>query len=317
MTQNVNYVRTQVEPLASRFIVRLDREISEAYYFQEELATIRAATANDIIHILINCEGGMIKTAKAFLSALAQTEAHVITEIEGEACSAATLIFLAGHEHLVSDDAEFMIHTSSYGYGGKESNVRQYVEHQAKATDRLLRKYYKHFLTEEEIDDVIKGRDLWMDADEIMERLEKRQQLVAEEHEAGEENITPELIRDLHKEEGIDGVISYLFGEQLPEEDILPDNKATEEGKVVFQSGDLQVNFMPTEDKKDGVFQVLDCDVGVGEAPFTDSDLHKVLYDFKMKEVADSFGIGYAHNISPEKLSERIKKFVIEHYEEF
>ncbi|MGF2033664.1 ATP-dependent Clp protease proteolytic subunit, partial [Staphylococcus aureus] len=82
------------------------------------------------------------------------------------------MIFLNGDEFRVSDDAEFMIHTGAYGTRGKENNVRQQVEFFAKSNARLMYKYYKHFLTPEEIEAAIEGKDFWMNSDEIIERLE-------------------------------------------------------------------------------------------------------------------------------------------------
>lgn len=310
----VNNIRTQMEPVSVKYTIRLDRDVSEPEDFQEELATIRAANPTDVVHILINSSGGYLSTAKAFLNTLAQTEAHIITEIEGEACSAATLIFLAGHEYRVSDDATFMAHTSSYGYGGKESNVRQYVEHQAKANDRLLRKYYKHFLSEKEIDEVIEGKDIWMDADEIMERLEKRQSAMEYELSAGDMNITPDTIKAVYDESGIDGVLGLFFGEDVTKEDCAEkdsmEQKEIDEEKpiLLFDNGGVL-----SYNKSSGEF-ILDYE-DIRSA--VDHRLYSFLDEEDIKEVADDMEISYAHNISPEKLSQRIKDFVDEHFDEF
>lgn len=187
MEQVVN-IRTMVEPMTHRYIVNLDRPITAPSDFQEEILTINSAMEGDVVHIYINSEGGELRTAKAILGAMHQSQAHIVTEITGECASAATLIFLAGHEYRVSDDAEFMIHTCSYGSVGKENNVRQHVDFVARVTGNLIRKYYKHFLNEEELELCIEGKDFWMDCDEVMERLEKRQALFQAE--------TPEDVTD-------------------------------------------------------------------------------------------------------------------------
>lgn len=309
----VNNIRTQMEPISVKYTIRLDRDVSEPEDFQEELATIRAANQTDVVHILINSAGGYLSTAKAFLNTLAQTDAHIITEIEGEACSAATLIFLAGHEYRVSDDATFMAHTSSYGYGGKESNVRQYVEHQAKANDRLLRKYYKHFLSDKEIDEVIEGKDIWMDADEIMERLEKRQSAMEDEHGVGDMNITPDTIKEVYDEGGIDGVLELFFGEDVAKEctdeaSMEPKESEVEKPILLFDNGG-----MLSYNKSTGEF-ILDYE-DIRSA--VDHRLYSFLDEDDIKELADGMEIKYAHNISIEKLSQRVKDFVDEHFNEF
>lgn len=292
----INYIRTQVEPISHKYTVRIDRDITEPSDFQEELATIRVAGEQDVIHLLINSGGGQLDTAKAFLTSLAQSPAHIITEIEGEACSAATLLFLAGDEFRVSDDASFMIHSASYGYYGKENNVRQYVEHQAKATERLLRKYYKGFLTEEEIVEVINGRDVWMNSDEIMERLEQRQKLFEEEEAKSlqeivdfeDEQLPREKLESLDKET----LIRLITGEMDDEEfnelfgDVAPD-EYTEVGDLV------------TIDK--GAYGIALADKNSGQ--------FKAVYSL-LKEVAHDNGIPVAHNIGLEKLFERVEDFV-------
>lgn len=212
MEQSVNYIRTQVRPLAMEYIIRLDRELTEVSDFHEELATIRECTEVDTLHILISCVGGSVDTMKVFLTEIAQTKSHVICEIQGSCCSAATMIFLAGDELRISDDAEFMIHTQSFMYGGKESNVRQFVEFTEKSNRRLMEKYYKHYLTEDEIEQVIDGKDLWMDAVEINERLRKRAELFQIEEEAAKQEVVAQAELE-------------MFGEPLPEKLLKSFNK--------------------------------------------------------------------------------------------
>lgn len=237
----INYIRTQVEPIAHKYTIRLDRELSEPSDFQEELATIRMATENDIVHIIINSGGGRDDTMKAFLNTMNQSQAHIITEIESDCCSAVTMIFLNGDEFRVSDDAEFMIHTGAYGTRGKENNVRQQVEFFAKSNARLMYKYYKHFLTPEEIAAAIEGKDFWMNSDEIVERLEKRQKLFEEEQTESlqeiadfeDEKLPREKLESLDKETLIrpitgeidDEEFDELFGDDIPKDvmDDIPD----------------------------------------------------------------------------------------------
>lgn len=171
MTETVNFIRTQVRPIATEYIIRLDRELTEPSHFQEEIATIEAAGESDLISIKINSVGGQINTALAIINAMNKSPAFTRCEVVGEACSAATMIFLNGDEKIINPLSSFMIHTASYGYGGKENNVRQYVEHQTKAVEDLLHKIYKGFLTDEEIQSVIDGKDFWFSADEVEKRL--------------------------------------------------------------------------------------------------------------------------------------------------
>jgi hypothetical protein len=70
-----------------------------------------------------------------------------------------------------------MIHAATFGAFGKQSDVishASFVDRQVKA---LMHDIYKDFLTDSEFEEVIMGREIWLDSDEIIERLKKRTEL--------------------------------------------------------------------------------------------------------------------------------------------
>lgn len=200
----VNSIRTMVEPLGYKYTINLDRDITSPEDFQEELLTIRSAKEGDVIHILLSCAGGSVETMKCFLSAMEQSPAGIITEVTGDIASAATFIFLAGHEYRVSDNAELMFHSSFFGAAGKCVDVKRQVDFTHKANERLIRKYYQYFFTEEELSELLEGKEFWMDSEETMERLENRRDL----YESSE---------DIDSEVGYDDYLSQLDQKELRE----------------------------------------------------------------------------------------------------
>ena len=298
--EQFNYIRTQAESLGYKYTIRIDRDIEEPELFHEELATIRSATENDVIHILINSGGGQLDTTKAFLSAIGQTKAHVVTEIEGQACSAATLIFLSGDEYIVSDDATFMIHTVSYDYAAKENNIRQYVDYQAKAVVKLLNKYYKDFLTEQEIKEVIDGKDFWMDSEEILERLKIKQDVDDEQgvplSRDKFEGLSHKQLVDLCSGEMTDEGFDKLFNE-----DTLEEITSKNEGHIRFYGSWVPYILI----HKDGT---ITDEEGTFES-FTQVGGADLIY---FQEVAKMLGVKHAHNISEEKLARRLDEKVVE-----
>jgi hypothetical protein len=60
----------------------------------------------------------------------------------------------------------------------------QSVIHQRKWSEHILRKAYKNFLTEEEIDSLIDDKDIWMDCGTVVERLNARNALLEAEADA-------------------------------------------------------------------------------------------------------------------------------------
>ena len=286
MNPEVNYLRTTVEPIAYKYTVRLDRLLTEPSDFQEELYAIRSATENDVVHILINSVGGQDDTMKALLSAIQQSPAHIVTEIEGTCCSAATMVFLAGSEFIVSDDAEFMIHTSTFGTMGKENNVRQQVEFTAKSNARLMQKYYKDFLTDDEIQQCIDGKDFWMDADEIMQRLEVKISAMQQELEGGElvevaVEAESELVEEISKKKK-----DFVF---------IVDGVVHEIATKCFYSGITNLWYESFMGYFDSVIKISE-DQGKGY----------------LKTTAEVLGVKFSHNIGVQKLAERIDEKVKE-----
>jgi ATP-dependent protease ClpP protease subunit len=166
--------RLYSRPIASLHELYLSGEIESPENYIEWFQTIRHATQADVIKIYINSAGGSIDTTIQMLRALSETEATVVTSIEGMCASAATMIFLQGDSFEVSEYSMLMIHTYSGGVLGKGNEIHSQALFERKWSMDLMRKIYEDFLTTEEIDRVIDGVDLWMDGSEVIKRLNNR-----------------------------------------------------------------------------------------------------------------------------------------------
>jgi ATP-dependent protease ClpP protease subunit len=122
---------------------------------------------------------------------LKETDAKVITSVEGACMSAATLIFLTADQFEISDHSVFMFHNYSTFMYGKGGELFDGIMHDRKWSENLLKTEYEGFLTEEEIDSLLNNKDIWLDGDEALERLksyskvqeEKRKQAESEAEE--------------------------------------------------------------------------------------------------------------------------------------
>ena len=257
-------------PIAYTHDIFIDKELVQPLDWRLELDTIRNASPNDIVNLRINCPGGSDMVMGAFVKAIAECQGHVVGHIEHTCASAATIIFLACHEFIVSDDAEFMVHTSSLGYGGKQNNFNEYAIFVNKSNERLMRKYYEGFLSQEEIDLTLKGADLWMNSEEVIERLQNK---IEKETEDEPEPLTREVAENLSKEE----LINIMFGEEenkeiAGDEDMVVaetiegeeqedkvvwgDNKVT----LYFPDEDYPKHFVSFEVKKNKMYAECDLD---------------------------------------------------------
>ncbi|MCP3681983.1 MAG: hypothetical protein GY861_04760 [bacterium] len=286
MQEPVNHIRSYVEPIAHKYHIRIDRDIEEPSRLQEEIVQIRQANENDIIHVYINSNGGYVSTLGSILSALEQSPATITCELELDAASAATFIFLSADNWIVSDNASMMIHEFQYGTSGTSSNIKRQVDHQTKQCERMVRKYYKHFLSESEIEDVLSGGEIYLDSDEIMERLEKRQELFTAEMEQ-------------EQEEQLEAQMKELMGEPIPEE-LLVDLSKEQLIKII--RGEL------TEEEEEELFYSADEDTcSIDHLSKYNGEIIKEIDRLDhLKQIADDEGISYPHNIGVEKLRQKI-----------
>ena len=112
----------------------------------------------------------------SLLDAIETTEAMTIADITGECSSAASILALNCDQCVVGKYAEMLAHEVSYGVGGKGSDNLSHVQHIKKISDKLIWDTYEGFLEDHEIESVLNGKELFLDSDEIIERLNKREE---------------------------------------------------------------------------------------------------------------------------------------------
>lgn len=166
---SIKYYRQTLQVSVHHFYII--EEIAEAGAFLDMINVLKTAEGHDTIFIYLNTPGGNLYTAIQIISAIRQSNATVVTCIEGMVASAGTLIFLAGHKHVVNPNCTFMIHNYSHGVWGKGNEVALHVKHSEQYFRKLARDLYGRFLTEDEIEDVINGKDFWMESEEVLKRL--------------------------------------------------------------------------------------------------------------------------------------------------
>lgn len=181
-----NPIRTSV--IARRIEIAFDREITAPEDFRDEIHAIRTAAPNDEVVLYINTPGGRLDTTKSIVSAIIQTEASVTAQVEGTVASAGTIIACACPNVLIMPHTEFMVHSA---YGGAVDSVRNaeaQISFVREQTEALMRDVYKDFLTDEELDYIFNGRELWIGADALHARFQARQEKWREQAEAEEQS---------------------------------------------------------------------------------------------------------------------------------
>jgi ATP-dependent protease ClpP protease subunit len=141
--------------------------------YTEWYQLLRSVTPNDIVYIRVNSEGGDLFAALQLVRAIEECRGRVIISVEGLCMSAATLILLASDCYEISDHTIFMFHNYSSGAFGKGGEMFDQVSHFRTWSQKLFTSAYSGFLTPEEIKSMLDGKDIWMDAQEVVKRLKK------------------------------------------------------------------------------------------------------------------------------------------------
>ena len=173
----------------------LSGEILDSQEYVEWFDTIRNARAADVVYIYINSMGGDLYTTLQFLRIMAESEAHIVTSVEGACMSAATMIFLSGDEYQVTPHSLFMFHNYSAGTFGKGGEMYDQLQFERAWSEKFLGEVYKDFLTEAEIKDMLHNKDIWMTSDEVVKRLsvvlKQREKEQQEDDAAGQAGDQP------------------------------------------------------------------------------------------------------------------------------
>lgn len=191
-------VRYNVKPLVIQYDVYVSGEIGPAEDYTEVFEVIRSATPNDIVKVHINSHGGDMLTAIQFRRVLGECQGQVVTSVEGECMSAATILFLTADQQEVSPHSSVMFHHYSTIMGGKGGDLATRVKHDEKWSREIYEDVYKHLLTPEEIDDLIKGVDFYFTAEEILPRLEERA-LKLQDEQAELDSIVDDLMDQIEE----------------------------------------------------------------------------------------------------------------------
>lgn len=169
--QNQNK-RIRQQPYGMVYDIDYSGVIGHPSDYLDDFHIYRNASPTDVIRVRINSEGGQLNTLIQLINCIRECQATVITVLESEAHSAAGALFLAGDQYMVGSHAAILIHEPSGGNWDYHSKSKKYQEFSVKHSEEVFADYYEGFLTEDEIESVLDGKDLWLSSEEISERLE-------------------------------------------------------------------------------------------------------------------------------------------------
>lgn len=166
-----------VESLGSAYKIYLDKDIEEPSKYRNILQCLELATALDRITFYISSDGGELPSGTMIANAIRETQAYTTSVIETCACSAASLIPMVTDNLIMKPHSFIMVHSASYYFGDELQKVKKYVDFQHERIYHLFNAFYKGFLTNSEIEDMVNNSsEMWIGPEDAMKRFLKRKQ---------------------------------------------------------------------------------------------------------------------------------------------
>jgi ATP-dependent Clp protease protease subunit len=212
------------------YILHLDDSVSSTSDYHTFYEVLRSATPNDVVKIVIANYGGRIDTCISLINAIRCSDAEVIGVLSATAYSAAGAIFLACDRHEVQRHSSYMGHDAQGGEYGSLTRMTKRLAHDRAVLRSLYEDVFKHFLTQEEIEDLLEDRsEVWLTDKDIVTRLQYRaEQRKKEFDEEFDDDEVPEreFFENMTKEEIINWLYEDPDQEKVDTEEVIVEDKA-------------------------------------------------------------------------------------------
>lgn len=167
------YSISHMQSSVNHFVVRIHEHIDVASNYSNLFNLFDSAGEDDEIVLDICSPGGSLDTCILIRRAMARCPAQITARIGPTCSSAAGAIALGATSFEIDGNSAMMVHHGSLGMGRmKMSDLYASATHSKNQIERFIKDVYENFLTEEEIQQVLGGREIYMDADELSDRLE-------------------------------------------------------------------------------------------------------------------------------------------------
>ena len=141
------------------------KDVTEAFTLKDALAQIDTP----ILTVRINSYGGRVSEGLAIYNLLSDFKGRLRTVVDGFACSAASVIFMAGEERIVPESGLLMIHNAWSEATGDSNAMKKAAEDLEKQTQPSVNIYVsKTGLSEEKVKEMM-DRQTWITSKEAFE----------------------------------------------------------------------------------------------------------------------------------------------------
>ena len=172
-SKNVS-VKNKLDYTPKVYTINFFHDFDDPRLYRSYFKVLEDAREEDDIVFYFNSPGGDINTLNLFLNALRRCKSNNILARVNYAASAAALLALYCDNIEFNVNATLMLHTWSGVRYGKGQEIESDLTHSKKNYESMLRYICKKILTDEEIDQMLNGKDFYFDGEEAIKRLKAR-----------------------------------------------------------------------------------------------------------------------------------------------
>lgn len=163
---NVNYIPHR----SGTYRIEIDAAIEDVAQFSTAIQVLDMAKEDDEVEIHLQSPGGNVDACGAFLHALRKCRAPIHMVASGGVHSAGTHILLEADSFELAEGFNSLIHNGSSGSYGNTNEYHAKSDFDKKFIFEHYQGIYEGFLTDEEFKGMMRGDNIWLNAQQWHER---------------------------------------------------------------------------------------------------------------------------------------------------
>ena len=200
--------------------IHINGELVDHAQIEDVITVLDLAEEQDRVTIYLSSPGGNVDVGNSIVHAMEKCRAEIYVVGSGSICSMAPFILFSADGFELEPYTSVMFHSISFGQYAEGVDVEKYAKFVNRKAKQMFTDRLEGFFSKEEIDNILDRKDeIWMDADEFVERFEKRQEFLqnkfkeqAEDHVCDCENCCCD-----EEDPTIRQVAEELFDEAVPQ----------------------------------------------------------------------------------------------------
>jgi ATP-dependent protease ClpP protease subunit len=161
--------RIHVEKVARHFFI--NGPIDDPDDYLDLIDTLYQGQPLETVYIHLNTCGGSLDITMQIINAVRSSEALVVGIADGQVASAGSLLLFSCPNIAVQDFSYVMLHDGSEMALGKSNENLKQAQFTSNLLNKIAHSVYGPFFTEEEINSVLDGKDMWLSSEEVIERV--------------------------------------------------------------------------------------------------------------------------------------------------